>query len=109
MSNEDKTTFIHTVFFWLKDGITEAEKSEFAKGIESLATIDTIAKFHYGPPAMTPRDVVDNSYAFALNLHFKTKAAHDSYQNDPVHHQFIEDYQHLWQRVQVYDNIVREL
>ena len=99
--------FVHTVYFWLKEGTTEAEKAAFEKGLASLGKIDTVQTIFFGPPAMTPRDVVDNSYGYGLTLLFKDRADQDAYQDDPDHHQFIEDHQHIWERVQVYDYLVR--
>ncbi len=103
----DETGFIHSVFFWMKKDVTEEQKATFAKdGLGALATISANYKTYIGPPAMTPRaEVVDNSYDFALICHFKDRAAHDKYQVDPIHRQFIEKYKDLWERVQVYDNL----
>lgn len=110
LSNDDETAFIHTVFFWFNEGVAEADHADFAKnGLEALMGIPSIYKGYYGPPAMTPREeVVDNSYDFALICHFKSAADQDLYQEDPIHLKFIEDYKHLWKRVQVYDNLLSE-
>ena len=104
---DQKITFIHTVFFWLKEGISDADKAKFIAGVKTLGGIETVSKFYFGPPAMTPRGVVDNSYDYAINVHFTDKAAHDVYQDVPVHHKFVEDCKDLWERVQVYDNLVQ--
>ena len=105
-SKPEKIEFIHTVFFWMKDGVTDEQKKTFAdKGLMALSKISSISQFYYGPPAMTPREVVDNSYDFALVCHFKDQAAHDAYQDDPIHLKFIEDFKDLWEKVQVYDNL----
>lgn len=105
----DETTFIHTVFFWMKEGVTAEQKADFEKnGLGVLSKVPTIHKGYYGPPAMTPREVVDNTYDFALICHFNGKAAQDKYQVDPIHLKFIEDYKDLWERVQVYDNLLSE-
>ncbi|MEM9821950.1 MAG: Dabb family protein [Bacteroidota bacterium] len=105
---EDEATFIHTVFFWMKEAVSEEQKSDFmANGLKALSEIPSIYRIYYGPPANTPREVVDNSYTFALVCHFKDAAAQDAYQEDPIHLKFIEDYKELWDRVQVYDNFDR--
>lgn len=103
----DETKFIHTVFIWFNDDVSGEEKQAFAdEGLGDLVTCKSIYKAYYGPPAMTPRDVVNNSYGYALVCHFKNKKDHDTYQSDPQHLSFIEKYKHLWRRVQVYDNLV---
>ena len=66
----EKTDFIHTVFFWMKEGVTEEQKADFKNnGLTALSKINSIYKFYAGPPAGTPREVVDNSYDFALVCH----------------------------------------
>jgi len=79
-----------------------------AKGLKALSEVSSIYRVYYGPPAMSPRDVVDNSYDFALVCHFRDAAAEQAYQVDPIHLKFIEDYKDLWDRVQVYDNFDRK-
>ncbi len=107
LDNVDETEFIHTVFFWMNKKVTDEQKADFTKnGLGELVKVSSIYKSYFGPPAMTPRDVVDNSYSFALVCHFKNKADQDKYQIDPIHLKFIEDYKGLWEKVQVYDNLV---
>ena len=95
--------FVHIVFFWLQENVTDAQRQQFHKGVADLTKCKTIQAAFIGPPAMTPRQVVDNSYDYALVLHFANKDDHDIYQKDPDHHTFIDAYQSLWARVQVYD------
>lgn len=108
-ANVDETAFIHTVFFWMKKGVTEEEKADFVKnGLGKLAKAPTIYKVYYGPPAMSDRDVVDDSFDVAWVCHFKSKEDQDAYQIEPIHLKFVEDYQHLWDKVKVYDNLLHE-
>lgn len=106
---KDESAFIHTVFFWMKKEVSEEQKADFkSNGLKALSNIKSIYRIYYGPPAMTEREVVDNSYDFALICHFKDAAAEKLYQDDPIHLKFIEDFKHLWERVQVYDNFDRK-
>jgi len=103
----EQTAFIHTVYFWMKPDVTAEQKADFvANGLKKLAKAPTIHKVYFGPPAGTDREVVDNSYDFAWICHFKNTADQDTYQVEPIHLKFVEDYQHLWERVQVYDNVL---
>jgi len=105
----EQTAFIHTVYFWMKEGVTAEQKADFvANGLKKLAKAPTIHKVYFGPPAGTDRSVVDNSYDYAWICHFKNTADQDAYQVEPIHLKFVEDYQHLWERVQVYDNVLSE-
>jgi hypothetical protein len=99
--------FVHTVYFWLKEGTTEADKADFEKGLAKLCTIDLIQTGYFGTPAMTPRDVVDNSYGYGLTLLFKDRADQDAYQVHPDHDVFIAAHKHIWERVHVYDYVVK--
>jgi len=100
--------FIHTVYFWLNEGIADDERQKFMKGLKSLGAIESVGKVIIGPPAGTPREVVDNSYDYAYIVSFKDKAAHDIYQDHPIHLAFIEECKDTWTKVQVYDNLVEK-
>ena len=58
---QEEYKFVHTVFFWLKEGTTGEEKSEFEKGMLQLGTTESIGKYYMGIPADTDRDVIDSS------------------------------------------------
>lgn len=107
--NETETAmpkFIHTVFFWLKEDLTDEQRAAFVRDVKTLEKVGTIKAFHLGQPAKTPRDVVDNSYDYALILHFADPAGQDAYQVDPIHLAFVKAQENSWTRVQVYDTIV---
>jgi Stress responsive A/B Barrel Domain len=97
---------IHTVYFWLKPELSEAQRAAFLSGLESLRPIKSIEAIYIGRPApIPPRPVVDNSYSFALAIVFKDVAAHDAYQVDPIHKAFVENFRNSWTKVQIYDAI----
>jgi hypothetical protein len=98
--------FVHAVYFWMKAPDNADDNSLFTKNLRTfLDAVDVIRSYHIGVPANTPRDVVDNSYTFSLIVTFDDKAAHDIYQEHSIHKKFIEDTQHLWTKVQIYDSI----
>ncbi len=99
--------FIHTVFFWLKDDLSDVEIADFEEGLKSLSEVKAVEAFHYGAPAGTPRSVVDNSYDMALILHFADQEAQDTYQVDDIHDAFVQNHQDKWTRVQVYDTLLK--
>ena len=55
---------------------------------------------------MTRREIVDNNYDFARICHFLYKAGHEAYQIDPVHRAFVEKYEHLFDRVNIYGKLL---
>lgn len=102
-------TFIHTVFFWMNDTVTDAERAEFEKGLKKLGTVPEIRKYFYGRPAGTVRDVVDNSWDYSWIVHFSSAEDQNTYQTHPIHLEFVEKYQHLWKEVKVYDTSLKKL
>jgi hypothetical protein len=95
---------IHSVFFWLKPELTDAQRAEFVAGAESLRPISSVQSLFLGTPApIVPRPVVDGSYTFALSITFKDVAGHDAYQVDPVHRAFVDKFKPFWNKVQIYD------
>lgn len=103
-----KTQLIHTVFFWLKEDLSEEQKSKFEKSLIALGEVPSILEYYYGPPAATTaRDVIDHSYSWALNVHFASIEDEAAYQVDPIHLKFVEDNKDLWYKVVVYDNVVK--
>jgi hypothetical protein len=96
--------FIHVVLFWLKDpSDTTARQALLSDARELLAKIPGALHVWAGRPAMTPREVVDNSYDVGLCVVLDDRAGHDVYQDHPLHKQFIERNREKWDRVRVYD------
>jgi hypothetical protein len=96
---------IHTVFFWLHDSVTAADRKAFEAELAALMKTPCAQSGHWGAPAaIPPRPVVDASYDYAISTVFKTLADHDAYQTtDPVHKAFIANCKHWWKQVKVYD------
>ncbi|MEN0051527.1 MAG: Dabb family protein [Bacteroidota bacterium] len=102
MQQDEK--FIHTVFFWMKEDMTEAEHEQFQAGLQSLSKVESVKRFHWGKPAGSEnRDVVDHSYDYALIIHFADQAGHDAYQPHEIHQAFVANNSSLWTQVKVYD------
>jgi hypothetical protein len=97
---------VHHVFFWLKNPESKEDLAHLLTGLRTLANIETVRATHFGVPASTEkRDVVDNSYSASEILFFDDLAGQKTYQDHPVHKQFVADCSHLWERVVVYDAI----
>lgn len=103
-----KPALIHTVYFWTKEGTTEEQTKAFEKGLEKLGTCPQIHSFFWGPPAPTEaRGVVDNTFSYAISVQFASIEKQNEYQKEPIHLEFIENHQDIWEKVIVYDNTVK--
>ncbi|MCF8381358.1 MAG: Dabb family protein [Bacteroidales bacterium] len=96
--------FIHTVFFWLKDGVSDEQRNSFESGLYDLGNVACIGEFFIGTPADTHREVIDNSYDYSWIVHFANATDQASYQTDSIHLEFIAKYSALWEKVVVYDS-----
>ncbi len=101
---EEKKQLVHHVFFWLKNPDSIEDRDELVKGVKTLAKIETIRKIHVGVLASTEkRDVVDTSWHVSELMFFDDEAGQKTYQDHPIHLDFIKNYGHLWAKVIVYD------
>ena len=101
----DNSTFIHHVYFWLKNPDSKTDFGQLVAGLHKLSAVKTIKTFNIGKPADTSRDVIDSSYSISWLLLFNNKADQDSYQTDPIHLKFVDECKHLWKKVVVYDTV----
>jgi len=94
----------HTVFFWLRPDLSADDRAAFEAGLRSLLAIPGASRAVIGKPAATPkREVIDDSYDWALELDFASLADQDVYQVHPIHTAFVESQKSKWDRVRVYD------
>jgi len=95
---------IHHVYFWLKPGSPDTVRDQLVSDCKAyLGDLPGVHHLWAGAPAMTPRDVVDNSYDVGLCVILKDAAAHDVYQTHAQHIEFIARNKASWERVRVYD------
>ncbi len=95
---------IHSVYFWLTEGLSEADCKSLEEGMRALFEIDVVADGKIGKPAKTPeRDVTQNTFDYALFLHFDSVEKHDAYQVLPKHDEFVISFAKWFRSVQVYD------
>ncbi len=108
MMNEpiEKPGFFHVVYFFINSEATAEQIKQFEDGLIALGKVETLIDYHIGKPAMTPRDVVDNSYDYSIITSFKDKAGHDAYQVDPIHDDFRNAIAGIVDSVRIYDSLV---
>lgn len=101
-----KGKFEHVVLFWMENPDSEADKKKLINGMKELIkSSEFVVSAHLGVPAMTDREVVDNSYSINYTVTFNSKKDQEAYQIEKVHKDFIEKHQHLWSKVLIYDSI----
>jgi Stress responsive A/B Barrel Domain len=97
--------FVHTVYFWLHDQVSRAQRDAFVAGVRALTTISSVRHGYVGIPAPTDRPIIDRSYSYALVVVFDDLAGHDRYQADPIHDRFRDTCGELWKKVVIYDSV----
>ena len=102
----DNPGLAHVVFFWMKSTVTEDQKKTFEGGLEKLGTSPTIQKYQWGKPAPSDREVVDDSFDYSWIVYFANREDEKAYQDEPIHHEFVEKYSDLWEKVIVYDSFL---
>ena len=103
-SKEKKPPLAHHVFFRLKNPASIEDRDKLVEGVRTLAKIPTVRELHVGVLANTEkRDVVDTSWQVSELMFFSDLAGQATYQDHPVHLDFIKNYGHLWEKVVVYD------
>ena len=99
-----RTPLAHHVFFWLKNPDSKEDRDKLVEGVKTLKNIPTVRELHVGILADTEkRDVVDASWQVSELMFFTDLAGQATYQNHPIHLDFIKNYGHLWAKVVVYD------
>ncbi|GAB3507795.1 Dabb family protein [Emticicia fontis] len=100
-----KELFVHHVYFYLKNPKSEADKAKLLEGLEKLSKVPTIRMVHIGVPASTTRSVIVRDYSISWLCFFDNLEEEEIYQTHPIHLKFVEDYSHLWEKVNVYDSV----
>ncbi|MDQ6926623.1 MAG: Dabb family protein, partial [Candidatus Eremiobacteraeota bacterium] len=67
--------FVHAVYFWLRDRLSDPERAQFVAGLHALRGIETVREGYIGVPAATNRAVIERGYSHALVLVFADQAA----------------------------------
>lgn len=97
--------FNHTVFFWLKNPENQADRDAFVASLTKFLDNSGYAKTKFiGTPPRASRDVVDGSFTFSLMVSFESAEAQQAYQDEAPHKLFIQESEHLWEKVIVYDS-----
>lgn len=102
-----KEPLVHTVLFYLHRPDHPQDRAEFEKAIGELMKNNPQGVHSFlGKPANTKaRGVVQTDYTYLYLMTFASIEAEAAYQTDATHLAFIEQAQHLWKKVEVFDAI----
>ena len=104
-SNTTIGTLQHNVYFYLVDGVSVEEREQFEEGLRELMSIEEIHSYEIGVPGSTAeRDVTDHDFAYSIFSWFMSLDEYEIYGEHPVHLTFIDEFNHLWADVKVYDS-----
>jgi hypothetical protein len=99
----------HMVYFTLAEDNAENQKKLVDACLKYLGDHPGTVYFSVGTLAEDfKRDLNDLKFDVALNLVFKDKAAHDTYQTSDRHTEFVEKNKELWSTVRVFDSYLAE-
>ncbi|PRD48773.1 Dabb family protein [Sphingobacterium haloxyli] len=102
-----KGTILHSVYFWLKEDISQEEEQDFLHFFEELREVPGVQTLQYGKPAPTnPRPVVDNSFQYNLLVTFQNLEDINTYETHPTHTAAAEKYSKYWTKVEVKDTTI---
>ncbi len=94
----------HSVFFSLNDRSDAAIEKMLGACRKYLVDHPGVVYFACGTPNQElTRPVNDRDFDIALHIVFDSKAAHDAYQDAPLHHVFINENKPNWRQVRVFD------
>ena len=103
---KSKKQVVHHVFFWLKNPNSKEDLDKLLAGLQTLKKIETVRAIHIGVTAKTEqRSVVDASFSASELLFFDDLAGQKTYQDHPIHLEFIKNCSALWDKVIVYDSL----
>ncbi|MFD2598599.1 Dabb family protein [Sphingobacterium corticis] len=101
-----ESVIVHSVYFWLREDLTEEEQKEFPQFFEALKKVPGISAYRVGKPApTTKRDVVDNSFSYHWLAFFENMDDINTYEKHPDHLAAAEKYSSYWTRVEVRDSL----
>jgi len=97
---------VHNVYFALKDNSPAARQKLIDACKRYLSKHPGTVFFAAGIlAAALKREVNDRDFDVGLHVVFTDQAAHDRYQDDAAHHQFIAENRDNWKKVRVFDSV----
>lgn len=107
MPDQSAPKVAHLVFFTLKESSGESRQALVASCEEYLTGHAGVEHFSVGIRGDDfTRPANDQEFDVGLHVIFDSRAAHDAYQVDPRHVEFIERNKDSWKSVRIFDSYV---
>lgn len=104
-AQSDAAVLQHTVYFYLIDSLSDADKQSFENGLQQLPSIKSVYRSEMGKTAATPsRPVTDHEFNYSISAWFKSMEDYKIYADHPEHLDFIKKYELFWKDVKVFDS-----
>jgi succinylarginine dihydrolase len=95
----------HMVYFTLHDASPAKIQELIAASHKYLAGHEGVVYFSVGTLNRDlARPVNDHGFEVTLNVVFESREAHDVYQKEPRHLQFIDEQKANWKQVRIFDS-----
>ena len=80
----------HVVVVWLNDGLNDEAISEIINKTHILSDIAAVRELQIGRPIASERDIVDDSFTFAISVTFENAADMKVYAVDKSHLNYVK-------------------
>ena len=98
--------FTHVVYFWLNNPEDSDERQQFEGALKKLFSNSLYTRTNFiGTPPKASREVVDDSFTYAMIVTFGSAASQAAYQKEEAHLEFIAEAGHLLKHYVVYDAV----
>ncbi|MHC4545778.1 MAG: Dabb family protein [Planctomycetota bacterium] len=107
-NRQESMRLVHDVYFTLNDDSEAAHLKLVKDCYKYLSNHPGIVFFAAGELVEShKRDVNIRDWGVSLHIVFKSKDYHDQYQKAPDHYKFIDENEHNWKSVRVFDSFVK--
>ena len=95
---------VHTVYFYFKEGVSDADIAANIEGAKALGSVETVHALYVGTQAdVKERPVTVRGWGFSMTALFNSIDDQNIYQAHEKHDEYIANFSGLWEKVQVFD------
>lgn len=81
----------HLVMCWLDEALKNDEIDMVIRETKQLEFIPGVQEFYIGRAIQSDRDIVDDSFTFAISMKFRNVAEMETYLQHEVHVRYVQD------------------